>query len=111
MINELQGRHRIGEILVLTGCLVDPDSNRGGRRDAVSGIFEPRQPGTVGTGWTGMSDQRVKGKTSNWEILALYSQTDSPTLLTGTGANPEMFSSCLDELRTRGVAEPERSIV
>src|SRR5712691_5795721 len=40
------------EILVHTGWLVDPNSNRGGRRDAVSGFLGPQQPGTGGAGST-----------------------------------------------------------
>jgi len=45
------------EIVVHTGWLADPNSNRGGRRDAVGGYLGPQQPGTGGTDWTGMIDQ------------------------------------------------------
>jgi hypothetical protein len=38
------------EILVHTGWLVDPNSNRGGRKDAVGGFLGPQQPGKDGTG-------------------------------------------------------------
>ena len=49
MMSELQGKRRIGELLVLTGWF-NPNGNRGGRGDVVSRFLEPRQPGAEGTG-------------------------------------------------------------
>ena len=56
------------EILAHTEWLVDPNSNRGGRRDAVGGSLGHQQPGTEGTGST-------RGR---WDAIGVFLEPRQP---------------------------------